>query len=66
MEGFWEAKIVSQIVFGGVLFNVFFGCVFVLIFDGFLEAPHAFRLAMAQSKRMSAILDDDPKGIKIL
>ena len=66
MGGFGEAKIAPKSILD-VLFNgTFFEHVFELFFRCFLEWRHAFRLAVAQSKRMSAILDDGPKNIKKL
>ena len=62
--GFWEAEIAP-----GSKFGMFFGRSFSKpkissIFARFWEWRPSIRLAVAQSKRMSAILDEGPKNIK--
>ena len=66
MGGFWEAKITPKSSFCDAFSGSFSKPDFLLIFNGFSEWRHAFRLAVAQSKRISAILDDAPKNVKKL
>ena len=51
LEGFWKAKMESKIDVGGMICNVFFECVFVLICDGFLEAPEVENRVPVETKR---------------
>ena len=46
-----QAKMESNIDVGGMIFNVFFECVFVLICHGFLEAPKVENRAPVETKR---------------